>query len=274
VPASVAPAPAPAAPAPSTPSRPRGLYAAAAAAILAICGFVLWRSVGRGSTAPAAGSAVPIAAAAPIASSAPLPPAAAPPPAVPAPTSPASAAASSAPAASLNGLASRTMLRRAAAAWDWVRATDAFFALVDHDPTPFHESTLVTTARDVATNAGIAGDAAADRGFDALAQRSGNDGIDVLYELVRTRGGTKAAARAQDLLTQSAVIARASPELRLTFTLRDAPCADKPALLDRAAAEGDTRTLLVMQTVAAACLGKNHALADAPKALRLRLSAH
>jgi serine/threonine-protein kinase len=170
-------------------------------------------------------------------------------------------------------LEGRTTLRRTAAGHDWAHATDAFFALVDHDRAAFHDPLVIVAARDVAAAAGVTSGDVADRVFEALELRLGSDGIDVLYEIVRTRGGSKAAVRAQNLLGRADVMAHASPELRITFALREAPCADKPGLLTRAAAEGDGRTLLVMETVGAACLGKSQALADAERALTQRLRA-
>jgi serine/threonine-protein kinase len=163
------------------------------------------------------------------------------------------------------------MLRRASAVKDWGRATAAFFALADHDPDAFHDPALVVAARDLAAVAGLAGGDEADRIFDVLAKRLGSAGPDILYEIVRTRGGAKSATRAHELLRSEEVLARATAELRITVALRDAACPDKTALLDRAVAEGDGRTLLVMQTVGAACLGRNQALYDAQRALRNRL---
>jgi serine/threonine-protein kinase len=65
---------------------------------------------------------------------------------------------------------------------------------------------------------------------------------------------------------------RASPALRVTWSLREAPCPEKAALLDRAKADGDVRTLAVLQTTVTACLGMRHdALKATIRALRLRL---
>jgi serine/threonine protein kinase len=211
------------------------------------------------------------------------PPSAAPSPAPPpvptaaesAPASPPppSATATAAPPG-FDAAATRTLLRRTASDHDWVHATEAFFLLADHDPTAFHDPLFVAAGRDVAAASAVTGGAGADRVFEALSKRLGADGIDVLYEIVRTRGGSRAAVRAQELLAQSDVLARASPELRITLALRETPCAGKPALLDRAAAEGDARTLVVMETIAAACLGRSKALDDARTALKLRLRPH
>jgi serine/threonine-protein kinase len=230
-------------------------------------------ATGRGSTAKPSSPAGAPATEAPSPSSAAADPGVAPSGAAAASGSPSAAPSASAGASSahFDGAAMRLLLRRSTPARDWVRATDAFFALVDHDAAAFHEPAILVATRDLAANAALAGGDSADRIFDALAHRAGSDGLDVLYELVRTRGGSKAATRAMELLGKSDVIARATPELKVTLALRDAPCSDKPALLDRAVAEGDLRTLVVMQTVAAACLGKSKALENAERALKQRL---
>jgi serine/threonine-protein kinase len=180
--------------------------------------------------------------------------------------------ASTAPTA--DAAAARLRLRTAAGMRDWAHAADAFLALVDSDPTAFQDATLVGPIRDLATALALPGGDSADRVFDALAHRAGSGGLDILYDIVRTRGGSKASTRALELLAKSDVIARATPELRITVALRVAPCAEMPALLPRAAAEGDGRTLIVMQTIGAVCLGKSPALDEAQRALIKRLRAH
>jgi eukaryotic-like serine/threonine-protein kinase len=261
--------PASARPSASPPARRRWPLAAGGGAVaLAALALWLWSPLGRGVASPA-GSAAPTA---PVASAAPPQPASVEPPVEKPPPPPASAAATAA-SGPFDGAAARTMLRRGAAVHDWVHATEAFFALVDHDPAAFHEPAMLGPSRDVAAAAGIAGGEAADRVFEALANRLGGDGIDVLYEIVRTRGGSKAATRAEELLRKSEVLGRATPEMRVTLALRDATCQDKLGLLDRAAAEGDARTLMVMQTQGAACLARNPALGTAMTALKARLRA-
>jgi serine/threonine-protein kinase len=242
-------------------------YAAVAAAALVLTlagGWAIFLSERRDGPSTTE-SAAPTAPAAPARSALPDP-ASAPSPAA------SSSVAAPAPAGPQHvDLAARTILRSAAAGHDWPHATDAFLALVDHDVAAFHDPLVVVAARDVAAAAGVTGGDVADRVFEALELRLGTGGLDILYEIVRTRGGSKAAARAQSLLDRADVMARATPELRITFALREAPCADKPALLARAAAEGDGRTLLVMQTLGVACLGKSQALGDAQRALAQRL---
>jgi serine/threonine-protein kinase len=171
----------------------------------------------------------------------------------------------------MDAAAARVLLRRAVSVRDWAHAMDAFFALVAQDPDAFREPALLATTRDFASAMALTGGEGPDRIYDALAHRAGSGGVDVLYEIVRTRGGSKGSTRALELLAKPDVIAHATPELRITVALRSASCADMPALLPRAASEGDARTLVVLQTVAAVCLGKSPALADAQKALKKRL---
>jgi serine/threonine-protein kinase len=163
----------------------------------------------------------------------------------------------------------RTALRRAAAMRDRAGGLAAFEALVQRDPAAFHDPVVAAATRDLATLLALAGGGDTDRVFDALAHRLGSDGLDVLYEIVRLRGGSKAAARAETALREPGAMDRASPALRVTWALRDAPCGEKAALLDKAAAEGDGRTLLVMETIATSCLGpQNEALRAAIKAMK------
>jgi serine/threonine-protein kinase len=191
-----------------------------------------------------------------------------------APSAAAVVAAPAAPAAGAVDPIARALFRNALAAHDFKHGIEPFFTLVEHDAAAFHEPALATAARDLAVTIASAPGDDADRVFDALAHRLGSDGVDVLYEIVRTRGGSKAAARAEGLLVQSDVSARGTPALQITYALRAAPCEGKLALLDRAVATGDVRTQVVMETTCKACFSRNQALENATKALHLRLSQH
>jgi serine/threonine-protein kinase len=182
-----------------------------------------------------------------------------------------SAAGAPSPARAGDAAAARLRLRTAAGMRDWAHAAEAFLALVDSDPSACQDPVLVGPIRDLASALALPGGEAADRVFDALAHRGGSAGLDILYELVSKRGGSKASARALELLTKSDVIAQATPELRITVALRTTSCDEMPALLPRAAAEGDGRTLIVMQTIGSVCLGRSPALDDAQKTLIKRL---
>jgi eukaryotic-like serine/threonine-protein kinase len=141
---------------------------------------------------------------------------------------------------------------------------------VAHDPSVFHEPGMALAARDLAV--ALDREGKGDRLFDALTNRLGSDGLDVLYDLVATKGRAGAAVRAGTVLHQKDVLARATPEMRVAFALREASCVDKLGLLDRAAAEGDGRALVVLQTQGVACFKKNNrAVQEAMTALRARL---
>ncbi|MCC6524241.1 MAG: serine/threonine protein kinase [Polyangiaceae bacterium] len=109
-----------------------------------------------------------------------------------------------------------------------------------------------------------------------LTERMGTTGPDILYLLLTTRGGTAAADRAAQLLQDPAVRARGTPAMRIAYELRTAACADKPALFERAAAEGDARVLGDLGLLEhcnrrqACCLTGNESLKAAIAALRAR----
>jgi serine/threonine-protein kinase len=260
-------------PAPA-PRKPRALwpYALVGAALTIVAAVLLvWPAPENGSASTPASASVAATSSAPSPSAAVTTVSSAKP--ASAPSASATAAASSAPAAGADAVAARTMLRRASGAHDWVRATEAFFALAEADPASFHDPSIVNAARDVAAAAGVAGGEQADRIFAVLGTKLGSDGLDVLYEIVRTRGGSKAAARAEEILRKPEVLARATPALRVTFEFREAACPEKAKLLDRAVAEGDGRTLLALQSTGVACLGRDPALAAAMKALKQKIVA-
>ncbi|MEJ7733247.1 MAG: hypothetical protein WKG00_29145 [Polyangiaceae bacterium] len=133
----------------------------------------------------------------------------------------------------------------------------AFLALTERDPGAFAEAELRAPLVALAARLALDGDDRADEVFTALAERIGASGIDVLYEIASTRGGSKGARRAEAQLARPEVRARASMQLAVTLDLRAARCADKPGLFARAAADGDVRTLRVLDRLRApdACRG-------------------
>jgi serine/threonine-protein kinase len=172
----------------------------------------------------------------------------------------------------MDPVVARQTLRRAGAVRDKARGLPAFYALVERDPEALHDPALAIATRDLAAAVALAPGDETDRLFDTLAQKVGADGLDILYEIVRVRGGSKAAARAEAALRGPGVMDKATTALRVTWTLREAPCAEKAALLDKAATEGDLRTLVVMETTTRACLGPaSDALKAAILKLKLRL---
>ncbi|APR86317.1 serine/threonine protein kinase [Minicystis rosea] len=254
-------------PVPSPPGRSRWLYVAGIAGMALVAAAVWWSGseTTTGGVATVAAAETTASAKSSAASAAPstMPSSSA------GPSAAATGSPSSAPAVvAMDPGVARAALRRAAAARDVYRGQEAFYALADREPAAFREPVVAAATRDLATATALAGGAEMDRLFDALAHKLGGDGLDILYEIVRVRGGSKAAMRAEDALRASGVLDNATPALRVTWLLRDAPCAEKAALLDKAASEGDARTLMVMQTTALSCLGaQNEALRNATKTL-------
>jgi tRNA A-37 threonylcarbamoyl transferase component Bud32 len=165
----------------------------------------------------------------------------------------------------------RTLLLRALRVRDWNGGEAAFLDLVAHDGAMFRSPEMAAAARDLAVALDREGNG--DRIFEALTSRLGVAGLDVLYDLVATKGRAGAALRAATVLRRRGVLSRATPELRIAFQLREATCVEKLSLLDRAANEGDGRALVVLQTQGSACFKKhNKALLEAMTVLRSRLN--
>ncbi|MDC0679259.1 serine/threonine-protein kinase [Sorangium atrum] len=196
-------------------------------------------------------------------------------PEAPAPTAPAPEAAASAapdaPAEPPPDEAARKALTDAVRARRWVKAADAIQKLAEHDPTALRERPLAIAARNVAIAIAKTGEEHADKVFDALSSRFGTAGIDVLYEIVETRGRSTPATRAAKLLRDPEIAARGTPAVRISFELRDATCGEKLPFLERAVSEGDERTLVVLETTVRPCYKTNRAIDEAIKKLRSRL---
>ena len=80
--------------------------------------------------------------------------------------------------------------------------------------------------------------------FELLKGGGGPRGLDVLYELVANRGGSRAAEAAANALRDPAVVARGSAAFQIAWEFRRAEtCEAKRPLLARLAADGDTRAL-------------------------------
>lgn len=263
------------------PSRGRSAWLLlAGAALLATGGFVLLRS--KDGPATASGST---AAATATAASAPEPARADPPrPQITAERSATPAASAAAPTATaiagLDAEAWRRIVRQAPTSRDFPKAAEGLLALAELDPGAL--STVEMRAAAVETTLTASADRAKGAVLaKALAERFGSDGIDVLYDLATTRGGSLAASLATPLLSDSAVRARGTPALRIAIELREAACSDKPALLDRARTEGDARTLALLSAMrapdcdasgGACCLRDNPAVETAARELGERLA--
>jgi serine/threonine-protein kinase len=176
----------------------------------------------------------------------------------------------SAPSAEVAGQSPRSMLLHGVRVHDLREAETAFLELGQRDVEAFHEPDMSLAARDLAV--ALDREGRADRLFDVMTNQFGPVGLDLLYDLVATRGKASAALRAATMLRRKGVLARATPEMRIAFELREAPCVAKLALLDRAVNEGDARALVVLETQGAGCFKKhNRAISEAMQALRARL---
>ena len=184
-------------------------------------------------------------------------------------TFPTASVAASAVVAPVDSLALRLTLTRSARLRDWGRAGEALVELVDADPAALRRNEVAVAARDV--TAALERESGAEKLFVALAKGPGDEGLDVLYDIVQSKGGSHAAERASELLRQDTVLLRATPALRIAFRLRDASCVDKIPLFDVAAKEGDGRALVVMETQGRACFKKSRELDSGMKELKERL---
>src|SRR5262249_55227792 len=111
----------------------------------------------------------------------------------------------------------------------------------------FREHDVIASASAIAVAVEMGDRSMADDVFAALAGPSlGEGGPDVLLHVTSFYGGSRGAARAAELLAKPEVLARASPALRVARDLKIAACKDRPALFDRAAADGDERSLTML----------------------------
>jgi hypothetical protein len=150
----------------------------------------------------------------------------------------------------------RSRYRDAQAAHDMRATAAALSALAPLDPTVFRDRDVAAAAVAAAIRLAFEEDAAAGDLFESFGD-AGADGADILYEIASTRGGSKGAKRANDVLTREAVRAHASRELSIALDLRDARCDAKRALFERAGLEGDVRTYRLLERLRApdACTG-------------------
>lgn len=83
-----------------------------------------------------------------------------------------------------------------------------------------------------------------DKMFDLIVNHMGTTGIDILYQLMTTKGGSRAANVAQKLLEREDVRAKGTEALRVAYGLRmGKSCDEKKALFAAARENGDGRSL-------------------------------
>jgi hypothetical protein len=153
--------------------------------------------------------------------------------------------------------AARAKLLKAAGLKEWKPAEAALLALAEAQPSALRVPAVASAARDVVIALTRKGNGRADRVFEALAERSGSEGLDLLYDIVESRGRAAEAKRAEAILAKPEIQARATPALRIAFELREAPCTGKLDLLPRAESEGDGRALIVLEAYGPPCFGQS-----------------
>ena len=200
-----------------------------------------------------------------------------------APTATASVAASSAPAEPADPAAVREL--RAKIQTDLERGrfpafVDGLEQLLELDPEAGAERKLRSAIVDVLMVITAGRGEHVEKLFGLIEGKMGPHGIDLLYQLVTAHGGSRASARAGEMLADPAIRSRGSPALRIAYDLRMAPCAQKNQLFSRARDDGDWRTLQQLEVLKNTCgrrtnccvHNKSPALQEAIDALRARSS--
>jgi serine/threonine-protein kinase len=136
-------------------------------------------------------------------------------------------------------------LVRLAPSGDVGEASGALRALIEADARALGRDDVQTAAATLLARL-PQGSEITDRTFYALAYKAAGSGLDVLYAAYERFPGSYAARRSESILSLQAVSERASPALRVTWELSRATCPDKPRLFERAATEGDARTLRLL----------------------------
>jgi serine/threonine-protein kinase len=138
----------------------------------------------------------------------------------------------------------RTQLRKDLQFGRYAAATADLVHLLDLDPHSAEDGAVRADICELAMRVMLLTGDEPDRVFELITQKMGTVGIDILYELITTRGGSRAAARADELLRDEKIRARGTPALRIAYDLRvTMGCDEKKALFARARTDGDSRTL-------------------------------
>lgn len=160
---------------------------------------------------------------------------------------PSSAAAAPSPSstAAPTGEATTRTLRDAMSAGP-AKAAVVLLDLLKTRPEAFREPALQSAAATAVEKITDAAREETDEIFDLLSTKLGEPGVDILYELAALPEGSKAGARATELLQKPEVLERASASMRISYELRKASCQQRPFLFARAGKEGDDRTLVIL----------------------------
>lgn len=152
--------------------------------------------------------------------------------------------------------------------------------LLDAEPSMAGEREIKNGVIEVLMRVMMGDQANADRLFSLIENKMGTNGPDLLYEIITTRGGSKAAKRAEDMLRSEELRGKGTAEFRIAYDFRMAKtCDEKVPLFERAGTEGDRRVLGPMQMMnrdcgrgrgGECCFGKNEAFKAALSELKKR----
>lgn len=141
----------------------------------------------------------------------------------------------------------RNTLTQAAKDEHWAKAAHALLALAEIEPEAFKEPGVSAAAVSTAVALETVGGKASETVFEVFKTKLGPRGLWLLFDIVRTKGGTKGSERAARILADPAVSERSPPALKIAFDLVQAPCSQKPALFPRAVQDGDHRAYTALK---------------------------
>lgn len=161
-------------------------------------------------------------------------------------------------------------LRIAEKARDWQTALRTFHRLAELHPQSFQYPANRRAAASLFSALAGGPETSLSAMRQTLEASLGSGGPDVLFEVVLFRGGSVAHELAVDSLQKPAVVALATPELRVALKLRELGCQADASFLDEVIRLGDGRALVVMN--AQAGCGPSKARDQAFRELEARLS--
>lgn len=127
-------------------------------------------------------------------------------------------------------------------------SVDALEQLLNVDPLAPHDKEVRQAVLKLAIDAAFLRNETSEKMIQLLSTRMGSTGIDLMYEVVATRGDSAAARDAERILREEAVRARGSEAMRIAYEIRFASgCDAKRALFDRARSHGDGRAAMELK---------------------------
>lgn len=127
-------------------------------------------------------------------------------------------------------------------------SVEAFEQLLMVDPLAPQDKEVRQAVLRLTADVGLLRNEVTEKMNTLLSTRMGSVGIDLLFELIQTRGGTVAAQDADRILRDEAVRARGTEAMRIAYDIRFASgCDAKKALFDRARTSGDGRAAMELK---------------------------